>query len=166
MSVELRLRGTGAFILTQGGQLPNVNFRIEQIGSGRTFLYCDRIIPLILMVATGGLDSFQGETADGQVVRSQGGLNEYIDTPKELCFVLRSVEVGKVASEGTYHSLSLANFHFPTVDPHPIAFPVVWGPHSNSIRLIPRRNYQKRLSELVKTGGILPTTTLRFRTKA
>jgi hypothetical protein len=111
MDIERRLRGTGAFVLTTGGEFPIDAFRIEQSNSGRTFLYCDGTFPLTLMAGAGSLASFKGQTTDGQFIRAQGFLNEYIATPREFCFILKNVEVGQVTSDGHDHCLALTNLH-------------------------------------------------------
>ncbi len=106
--------------------------------------------------------NFQGQTTTGQHIQTQGGLDEYIDTGKELCFILRNVEVGQGAPEGHMHKLCLTNIRFPTDNPGAIAFTVSWGATMILVRLCPLRNYQERIRELMKSRGIIPTTVLQF----
>jgi hypothetical protein len=162
IGTERRLRGTGAFVFTNGDELPIGSFRIEQHTSGRTFLYCERSILVALSAASGGLARFQGHTTAGQPIQTHGGLGEYIDTPKELCFILRNVEVGQIMPDGHTHYLSLTNLRFPTDNPRPITLTVPWGSNAVSARLSPRRNYQARIRQLTKARGIMPTATLQF----
>lgn len=162
MRIERRLRGTGAFVLSNGNHLPSTTFRIEQSGSGRTFLYCERSFPLGLRAAFGHLAGFQGQTTAGQPVQTHGDLNEYIDTGKEFCLILRNVEVGRVGKDGHSHEFSLTNLIFPTGKPSPIAFTVPWGTNTIFVSLMPLRNYRARTERLTKTRGIVPTAALRF----
>lgn len=165
MVIERRLRGNiGAFVLTNGNHLPSGHFRIEQTNSGRTFLYCERTIPVILSASVGGgFTHFQGQTAAGQVIQTAGGLGSYIDGPKEFCLMVRNVELGQVGTDGHTHSLSLTNLHFPTDKPDSITFDVCWAGTMISIRLSPRRNYLERIRQLAKTADVMPTATLWFR---
>ena len=152
---ERRLHGTGTFAFTDGDNLPIGNFRIEQTISGRTFLYCERTLPLIFKARFGSLAGFEGQTTAGQPIVTHGGLSEYTETPKEICFVVRTVEVGRVMPDGHTHELSLTNLRFPSENPRLIAFVVPWGDAKVSIRLVPRRNYQERIEQLTKFRGVV-----------
>jgi hypothetical protein len=99
----------------------------------------------------------------GHPIATHGGLTGYIDTPRELCLIVRNVTVGQVTPDGHAHELSLTNLRFSTDSPDPIAFDVQWDSATIPVRLIPRRNYQDRLRQLAKTRGIVPTALLRFR---
>jgi hypothetical protein len=164
IGIERRLYGNGTFVLANGGVLPVGVFRIEQNTSGRTFLYCERSIPLAISAQFRGLASFRGQTTAGLQIQTHGDLSEYIDTPKESCFIVRNVEVGQAIPDGQTHDLSLTNLRFPIDNPGLIAFTVPWGATTVPIRLIPRRNYQERIRQLTKMRGIIPTTVLRFHT--
>jgi hypothetical protein len=51
MGIERRFRGEGAFFLANGRRLETVAFRIEQEGSGATFLYCAPTIQISIHIA-------------------------------------------------------------------------------------------------------------------
>lgn len=169
MGTELRLRGNaGEFILTNGSRLPTGPFRIEQTNSGRTFLYCERTLPIAFSAAFGGLlrASFEGQTTAGQTVRTGCGLNSYVDGPKQFCLILQNVEIGHVGASGHTHSLSLTNLRFPSDSPKAISFTVSWGDVKVALRISPRRNYTERIRQLAKTEDVVPTATVRFHAPA
>jgi hypothetical protein len=149
-------------VLPNGRKFPIGPFRIEQDTSGRTFLYCERSVQLAFRAGFRNLASFQGQTTGGHTVLTHGGLGEYIDTPKEFCFIVRNVEEGQTMPDGQIHDLSLTNLRFQTDGSGFIAFTVPWDGATIPVRLIPRRNYQERIRQLTKTQGIVPTATLRF----
>ena len=162
MWIERRLRGTGSFVLSGGSHLPCTSFRIDQSGSGRTFLYSERNAPLLFSAHLGQLAAFQGQTAGGQAVRTNGSLDEYIDTGKELCLILRNVEVGQTMGGVHSHRLSLTNVTFPLDNPRPITLTVRWGGNTIPVKLSPLRSYRSRIEHLVKTRGIVSTSLLAF----
>ena len=163
MVIERRLRGTGVLIFKNGNSLPIGSFRIEQSDSGRTFLFCERTPAIAFSSFLEPPIAFQGQTAARQPIQTQAIWGQIISTPRELCFILRNVEVGQETPKGSSHALSLTNFCFPTDNPARVVFPVQWGAATIPVCLSPRRNYQTRLRQLKKTRGIVPTTNLRFR---
>jgi hypothetical protein len=164
--IERRIYGTGALVCANGSTIPIGPFRIEQTSSGRTFLYFEKTLQLALKVGLRRLESFHGQTKAGQPIRTHGDLLERCDTQRELCFVIRKIELGRSMPDGHFHELSLTNLHFPVENPGVVAFTVQWGDATVPIRLIPRRNYQERIRELRKMRGIIPTATLKFNSES
>jgi hypothetical protein len=105
---------------------------------------------------------FLGQTTAGQPVQAHFHPIEYIDDGRELCLILRKVEVGRAGADGQWHDLSLTNLEFPDNRHSPIALTVSWGSSIVSVSLTRLRNYQVRIGYLTKTRGIVATAVLRF----
>jgi hypothetical protein len=166
MGIERRFRGEGAFFLANGRRLETVAFRIEQEGSGATFLYCAPTIQISIHIAMRDLAGFEGTTNVGNKIRTHGNLDRVLRTSNSICIGISKVEVGEPCVNATKHELSLTNVDFSTEYPRPLALTVNWGGAAIEVRLTPHRGYESRIRDLHKASGVVPTALLAFQSSS
>ena len=105
MLIERKILATGDFLIATATELvalaKDITVELEQISSGKIFLYGDALPALVTRIAL-GLEpslSFVGRLPDGQKVRGEQIENFLTGDKERSCLVLRRVVVGDIPSE-------------------------------------------------------------------
>jgi hypothetical protein len=167
MFIDCRYRGIGEFVLQSGERVRDIQFRIEQIGSGRSFLCVPRGDELVFLAGLRQLATFHGQLKDGREIKVIGRLREYVCSHAELCFIVGAAELTSSDGQGALHRLKVTNLLFPKSGTGrtsmAIQFHVLRGADTIKVKVAPLRGYEARSRYIQKTRTIAPTATVAFR---